>query len=104
MKKKKSSILEAVHKTARGLYEAEAIDQLTMRKFDVLCLPPVPELAPEQIKSIRETARMSQAVFAATLNTSTSTIQKWEVGQKKPSGPALKLLHLVKDRGVEILA
>lgn len=60
-------------------------------------------LAPEQIKKIRETSRVSQAVFARLLNTSLSTVQKWEIGQKKPTGTALKLLHLVQKRGLEIV-
>jgi putative transcriptional regulator len=82
MRKKKSPILEAVHETARGLYEVGAIDKVTMRKYDQLCLQPVEPLAPEQIKQIREEANVSQAVFAAVLNTSTSTVQKWEIGAK----------------------
>ena len=39
MRKKKSKILEAVHETAKGLHAAGAIDQVTMRRFDRLCLP-----------------------------------------------------------------
>ncbi|OGA35670.1 MAG: transcriptional regulator [Betaproteobacteria bacterium RIFCSPLOWO2_12_61_14] len=63
---------------------------------DRLCLPPVEALQPEEIKKIREKSRVSQAVFAALLNTSVSTVQKWEIGQKRPTGTALKLLHLAK--------
>ncbi|MEQ1815592.1 MAG: hypothetical protein ABL861_03820 [Nitrosomonas sp.] len=40
-------------------------------------------------------------MFAAILNTSVSTVQKWEIGQKRPTGAALKLLHLVQKRGLE---
>ena len=99
----KSAILEAVHETATGLSSAGAMDQLTLREFDQLCLPPVQALQPEDIKRIRETANVSQAVFAALLNTSVSTVQKWEIGQKRPTGAALKLLHLVEKRGLDIL-
>lgn len=103
MRKTKSPILAAVHETARGLYSAGALDRVTMREFDQLCLPPVEALEPEQIKQIREAARVSQAVFARLLNTSVSTVQKWEIGQKRPTGTALKLLHLVQKRGLEIV-
>jgi putative transcriptional regulator len=58
-------------------------------------------MEPETIKQIREAANVSQAVFAAILNTSLSTVQKWEIGQKRPSGTALKLLHLVQKRGLD---
>ncbi len=104
MRKTKSPILEAVHETATGLHKAGVMDQVTLREFDRLCLPPVEPLEPKQIKHIRETSRVSQAVFAALLNTSLSTVQKWEIGQKRPTGTALKLLHLVQKRGLEIVA
>ncbi len=104
MRKTKSAILEAVHETARGLHAAGAMDQVTLREFDLLCLPPVEPLSPRKIKQIREQARVSQAVFAALLNTSVSTVQKWEIGQKRPTGSALKLLHLVRERGLEVVA
>ncbi|OIN94516.1 MAG: transcriptional regulator [Comamonadaceae bacterium CG1_02_60_18] len=61
-------------------------------------------LAPNQIKSIREQARVSQPVFARYLNTSVSTVQKWETGSKQPSGMALKLLAVVHKHGLGVLA
>lgn len=102
--RKTKSILEAVRETAQGLHKAGVMDQVTLREFDRLCLPPVEPLKPEEIKQIRENSRVSQAVFARLLNTSTSTVQKWEIGQKRPTGTALKLLHLVQERGLEIVA
>jgi putative transcriptional regulator len=48
--------------------------------------------------------RASQAVFALYLNTSPSTVQKWEQGKKKPNGPSMKLLNLVERRGLDVLA
>ncbi len=69
-----------------------------------MCLRPVDPLKPEQIKHIHETPRVSQAVFARLLNTSLSTVKKWEIAQKKPTGTALKLLHLVQKRGLEAVA
>ena len=100
----KSRILEAVHETALGLYEAGVMDPVTMREFDLLCLPKIEKLEPQKIKAIRETAQVSQAVFAALLNTSVSTVQKWEIGQKRPSGTALKFLHIVEKRGLDAIA
>lgn len=63
--------------------------------------PRRPRDAAAKIKSLRERARLSQAVFAAVLNTSISTVQKWEIGDKKPSGPSLKLLNLIERKGLE---
>ena len=104
MRKSKSAILEAVHDTAKGLHKTGVMNQVTLREFERLCLPPIEPLEPEEIKQIRETSRVSQAVFARLLNTSLSTVQKWEIGQKKPTGTALKLLHLVQKRGLEVVA
>ena len=103
MRKTKSAILDAVHETAKGLHKAGAMDQVTMREFDRLCLPPVEPLEPDQIKHIREASKVSQAVFARLLNTSLSTVQKWEIGQKRPTGTALKLLRLVEKRGLDFV-
>jgi putative transcriptional regulator len=103
MRKRKSPILEAVHESAKDLFEAGLMDKMTMREFDRLCLPPISPLQPEEIKKIREATNVSQAVFAALLNTSIPTVQKWEIGKKKPSGTALKLLHLVQEKGLDIV-
>jgi len=100
---KKSKLLKAVHQTATDFYKAGIMNITTMRQFEKMCLPAVHELAPKKIKQLREKAHVSQAVFAAYLNTSISTVQKWEIGEKKPSGPALKLLNLVERKGLEIL-
>lgn len=98
-----NSILETIHKSAKGLNKAGLLDEMTMREFDALCLPPVKVYSARQIKRIRMKHKASQAVFAAFLNTSKSTVQKWEQGQKKPNGPSLKLLNLVEQKGLEAL-
>ncbi len=104
MRKTPSRILDAVRSSAKGLHQAGVMDQATLREFDPLCLPPIEPLPPEQIKQIRESTGVSQGAFARSLNTSLSTVQKWETGQKKPTGMALKLLHLVQKRGLEAVA
>jgi len=97
-------ILDTVHDTAKGLHKAGVMDTKTMREFDALCLTPVKNLSAVQIKRLRTRNKVSQAVFAAYLNTSPSTVQKWEQGQKKPNGPSLKLLNLVQQKGLDALA
>jgi len=97
------SILEVVHDGAKDLYEIGLMDDMTMREFDALCLPAIKKLSARQIKLLREKNKASQAVFAAFLNTSVSTVQKWEQGQKRPNGPSLKLLNLVADKGLGVL-
>jgi putative transcriptional regulator len=90
-----------VHETALGLRSAGLISKRRMGEFDALCRLEVKELSPAAIKRLRERANLSQAVFAAVINTSVSTVQKWEIGDKRPSGPSLKLLNLIERRGLE---
>ena len=101
--KRKSRILSEMHETARGLHGAGPISKRRMGEFEALCHLDVHEMPPQKIKVLREQAHVSQAVFAAVLNTSLSTVQKWEVGDKKPGGPSLKLLNLVERNGLQAL-
>jgi putative transcriptional regulator len=103
-KKFKSDAFEAIHESAAALHSVGAIDKATMRKFDASCLVKTPTYKAVQIKKIRESAKVSQPIFAMYLNTSESTIQKWEAGTKKPSGMALKLLDIVHKHGLGVLA
>lgn len=97
------SILEVVHKEAKGLFEAGLLDEVTMTELDALCLPPIKKFTASQIKKLRLRNKASQAVFATFLNTSKSTIQQWEQELKSPNGPPLKLLNLVDQKGLEVL-
>ena len=99
-----SDILASVHENMAGLHEAGILDTRTMRKFDKLCLEPVKPFRPADIAALRKREKVSQPVFAAYLNVSKSSVSQWESGDKKPDGPALKLLNLVSRKGLEALA
>ena len=101
MTRAKSEILLKIDASAKRLHAAGLMDQVTMREFEEMCLQPVEPLPSGNIKQIREAANVSQAVFARYLNTSLSSVQKWETGQKRPGGTALKLLHIVRKRGLD---
>jgi putative transcriptional regulator len=101
--KYKSRLLSAVHETAQDLNKLGFIDKRKMREYDFLCVEPVSAYSAEQIRSLRERYRLSQSVMAAVLNTSLSTIQKWEIGDKHPAGPSLKLLSILDRKGLEAL-
>jgi putative transcriptional regulator len=90
-----------MRETARGLYGAGLISKRRMTEFEALCDLDIQDMSPQAIKDLRLRARVSQAVLAAVLNTSVSTVQKWEAGDKKPSGPSLKLLNLIERKGLE---
>ena len=103
-KKAGSSILASVHKTATGLHKAGLMDKATMREFDALCLTPVEPLTPTEIRALREREQVSQPVFAHYLNVRKDAVSKWERGEKRPDGPSLKLLNLVKAKGLRAIA
>lgn len=102
-RKYKSDAFEAIHSSASALLKVGAINKETMRGFDESCLAVPAQLGPKQIKKLRESNRVSQPVFARYLNTSESTIEKWETGAKRPSGIALKLLAIVRKHGLQVL-
>ncbi|MFT4246758.1 MAG: DNA-binding transcriptional regulator [Pseudomonas sp.] len=97
----KSRILDAVHEGARDLHRLGFIDKRKMQKYDLLCLEPVQDYDAAKIKALRERLQLSQAVLASVLNTSASTVRKWEVGDKRPSGPSQKLLDIIERKGLE---
>lgn len=102
-KKFKSDAFEAIHSAVSGMEKAGTISKETMRHFDERCLAMPEQLDAKQIKALRESCHVSQPVFARYLNTSESTIEKWESGAKRPQGAALKLLCVVKKHGLEVL-
>ncbi|CAN2980734.1 MULTISPECIES: DNA-binding transcriptional regulator [Pseudomonas] len=103
-KKYKSEAFESIHESAKALHAVGAISKTTLREYDEACLSMPDQIPAEQIKQLRESSHVSQPVFARYLNTSASTVKKWESGEKRPSGMALKLLSIVQKHGLEILA
>jgi putative transcriptional regulator len=99
-----SEAMAALHEMMEGLHEAGSIDKRTMREFDATCLAPAPLLLPDEIKAIREAERVSQPVFARYLNVSKNLVSDWERGAKKPGGPALRLLSIIRRGGLSAVA
>ena len=75
----------------------------TLRMLGRDALPRVPALSPTEIVKVREKVGLSQAVMAGYLNVAVNTISQWERGERRPTGAALKLLHVVKRSGIETL-
>lgn len=103
-RKTEGGILRSVHETAKGLHRAGVIDKATMREFDALCLMQVSPMSPEEIRALREREQVSQPVFATYLNVRKDSVSRWERGEKRPDGPSLKLLNLVKAKGLSAIA
>ncbi len=60
--------------------------------------PFIGELTPTAIKAIREKLSLSQNQFGSLLNTTASTISRWESGEAKPEGPTAALLKALADK------
>ncbi|MBX9589085.1 MAG: DNA-binding transcriptional regulator [Hyphomonadaceae bacterium] len=103
-KRFKSKVAGSMHRTMAGLHKIGIVDKKTMREFDLMCLTKVEALSPREIRQLRETAGVSQEIFAQHIGVSKDLVSKWERGEKKPSGPSLKLLSLVKHKGLEAIA
>lgn len=54
--------------------------------------------APSSPKIIRRKLKISQAAFAGLMGVSLRTVQDWEQGRRKPSGPALALLRIAEQK------
>lgn len=100
----KSKISAAVHESMSDLHEIGLVDKRTMREFDERCLTRAFPLSPREILRLRKREGVSQSVFARHLNVAVKLVGEWERGQKKPSGPSLKLLALVKAKGLDTIA
>ncbi|MGO9483928.1 MAG: helix-turn-helix domain-containing protein [Rhodomicrobium sp.] len=100
----RSKIAAAVHQAMSDAYEVGVIDKKTMREFDASCLTEVEKLSPGDVIALREREGVSQAVLARYLNVAVKLVGEWERGEKRPSGPSLKLLALVKAKGLDAIA
>ncbi len=96
--------MHSVHETMADLHSIGIVDKTTMREFDRMCLTKAENLTPAEIKAIRIKAGVSQAVFAEHLGVTTGLVSKWECGDKRPSRMALKLLAVVKAKGLDVVA
>ncbi|MCX7124357.1 MAG: DNA-binding transcriptional regulator [Gammaproteobacteria bacterium] len=100
--KTKTRLLSAAHQMAKDLYAAGAMNVVTMREFDAECLPHIEKFSANKIKKLRKEAGVSQPVFAKIINVTVATVKQWERGERTPSGAALKLLFIIKTKGIEV--
>lgn len=107
-KKKLSSLAEALLDTAEGMHSIGLMDDATYKKITLRHLGPkalsvAQPITGEEIRTLREKANLSQAAFARFLNLTTGYVSQLERGVKKPSGPALTLLNVIRRKGLEAI-
>ena len=98
-----SKIIDSLRDDLVALHKVGAVSKVTMREFEAICPPPVREFSAVEIRRLREGLQFSQPVFAHHLHTTASTVRKWEQGATRPAGPALKLLNIIADKGLQAI-
>lgn len=97
----KKSVAKSLTNVIDDLYQDGAVDEITMREIHSLCLPDVKDYSADKIIELRKKTHLSQAAFAAVINVSPSTVQKWERGVKKPTGSSKRLFDIIERKGLE---
>jgi len=108
MTKKLSKLSEAIVEMAGDQLHSGLMDKATYEKITVRLLgqqspPTAKPIKGEEIRKMRERANLSQAAFAQYLNLTTGYISQLERGVKKPKGPALALLNVIRRKGFEAI-
>ena len=96
---------EVLLQSLRGYADhLEGKKKLTLRVTELVLPAPIKRIKPKEIACIRQVLNVSQPVFAALLNVPVATARSWEQGRRKPSGAALRLLDLARQRPKILLA
>jgi putative transcriptional regulator len=86
-----------------GTMDDAAYAKITMRDVVRVEAATLAPLTGEEIRALREQAHMSQAVFAHYLNLTPGYVSQLERGTKRPTGPALALLNVIRRKGIEAI-
>jgi putative transcriptional regulator len=108
MAKKNNRVVEMILGTAGdmhrlGILDDEEYRKITVRHLGAQTLPTAKPISGEEIRSLRESANLSQAAFARYLNITPGYISQLERGAKQPKGPALALLNVIRRKGFEAI-
>ena len=107
MKKNHNRVTKELLETAKGMHKVGILDdkaheKITMRHLKGK-LPVIDSMTSEEIRSLREEAHLSQAVFASYLNLTVGYISQLERGLKEPTGAVLTLLNIIRRKGLDVI-
>ena len=109
VKAKKSSRLSreifalASEMQTNGTLDNTDFEKITMRHLNEADAAKLAPLSGREICLLREQSKMSQAVFAHHLNLTVGYVSQLERGAKRPTGPALALLDIIRRKGIDAL-
>ena len=92
---------EAQHRL--GIMDDATYHKITVRHLGDKALTTAEPISGEEIRTLREQAHLSQAVFARYLNLTVGYVSQLERGTKQPKGPALALLNVIRRKGLEVI-
>jgi putative transcriptional regulator len=108
MTKKTNKVAEAILEMAddqlrSGLIDKAEHEKITIRHMGGRGLGMSMPISGDEVRIMREQAHMSQAAFARVLNLTVGYVSQLERGVRKPTGPALSLLNVIRRKGVEAI-
>ena len=96
-----SDFSRSIHETGNGLHRAGILTDAELREIETACL--LPTVLPEEIRALREREALSRADLAYDFHVSPDLVGRWERGKSTPSPVALKLLDLVRRKGINAI-
>jgi putative transcriptional regulator len=105
---KPSRLTRALLETAKdmrdgGILTEPAYEKITLRHLGKEEASEIEPITGQAIRTLREQAHMSQAVFARHLNVTVGYVSQLERGAKRPTGPALAILNIIRRKGIEAI-
>lgn len=106
--KKLSRLTKALLETADDMRRAGVMDAASHAKITLRHLGGKADVGAEpisgpEIRKLREHLHLSQSVFARYLNLTAGYVSQLERGAKRPTGPALVLLNIIRRKGIEVI-
>jgi putative transcriptional regulator len=86
-----------------GVMDAATHQKITLRHLGDKAAAKDEPITAKDIRELRERAHLSQAVFARYLKLTTGYVSQLERGAKRPTGPALVLLNIIRRKGIEVI-
>ena len=89
-------VRDCLRETVQGMLNIGLGTSLSEKDLKLLGIEQKPvSVTADDVKAIRQEAKLSQSVFAKLLNVSPSSVRQWEQGLRNPSGSAKVLLELL---------
>ena len=87
-----------------GVMDDATYGKITLRHLGDKVLGTMLPISGEDIRAVRERENLSQAAFARYLNLTAGYVSQLERGTKRPTGPALALLNVIRRKGIVVMS